>query len=383
MYYYELNLRLKWSRKKMLSFSKKLSLCIATLFVFTSVFGQNQYKQKTYDQGHIVDENQMMGGYNSPARIDVTGSWDVFTTASYIYWEASEKGLELGYTAPTAADINNNHVTGQVADMNFKYGSGFKVGLGMNFEHDNWNIYTDYTRYHKTFYTNIKKSQDWDETGSFFSSWWYGIASDGTHSINANSSWKLKYDMIDFELGRPFYNGRMLTVKPHFGARGGWIRQGYKGDLYYVYTNPYGLIPMAAHSNSWVIGPRAGFNTNWIFGSGFRFFGDFAGSILYQKFSVRYHCNNITSPHLIAQNQKDQFSRISPNCNLNAGFGWGTYFAKKSWHFDLTASYEFEYYWNQNRMRTIADSINEPGALSTSIGDLMLHGLTVNMKFDF
>jgi len=41
-------------------------------------------------------------------------------------------------------------------------------------------------------------------------------------------------------------------------------------------------------------------------------------------------------------------SLIIPAFEAAIGFGWGSYFNDKRWHFDLTAGYEFQFYYNQN-----------------------------------
>ncbi len=371
-------------KRKMFSIYKKLS-CLIALFVTASVFAQdysdkessNQAVQKPYDQGHAVTENQMMAGYNAPARIDVCGSWDIFVDGSFIYWQAKEKGLELGYLSPSAANITAGH-TGNVINMDFDYKPGFKVGLGMNFEHDNWNVYADYTRLHGT---NTKSYAKANAADSFVQGW----MADGTDTYNTNFSthWKLNYDMIDFELGRPFYNGKKLTVKPFFGVRGGWIKQQYSPVLTYDTGSTINYPTAGAGTRSWLVGPRAGFNTNWLLGKGFRFFGDFSASLLYQRFKLKYHYTSYADYTTPAARFKDKFSYITPNINFFAGFGWGTYFDHNNWHFDVLAGYEFENYWNQNYMRNMADRVLVTGCPDTDAGDLSLSGLTVKMRFDF
>ena len=43
----------------------------------------------------------MIPAYNATARIDVRGSWDIYTTGSYIFWQPREENLELGIVNKT------------------------------------------------------------------------------------------------------------------------------------------------------------------------------------------------------------------------------------------------------------------------------------------
>jgi hypothetical protein len=42
----------------------------------------------------------MQSAYSHPARVNVCGSWDVFASASFLYWQPMEEGLNLGIDTP-------------------------------------------------------------------------------------------------------------------------------------------------------------------------------------------------------------------------------------------------------------------------------------------
>ena len=95
--------------------------------------------------------------------IEVRGSWDVYATGSFLYWQAREDNLELGiasngnpglvggpflpvnFTAPVTAFTT----TATVVNSDFSWGPGFKFGLGVNLDYDNWDAYAEYTWFHK------------------------------------------------------------------------------------------------------------------------------------------------------------------------------------------------------------------------------------------
>ncbi len=80
-------------------FTKTGPWMVATLSAVASIFGQNSKcapAQKSFEQGHEMMQSQMMAGYNAPARIEVRGSWDVYASGSFTYWQAIQENMELG-----------------------------------------------------------------------------------------------------------------------------------------------------------------------------------------------------------------------------------------------------------------------------------------------
>ncbi len=61
----------------------------------------------------------MQSGYNAPARIDVRGSWDVFASASFIFWQLSQDNMEVAFadSLSNAAYTTANQVKGNLVQM--------------------------------------------------------------------------------------------------------------------------------------------------------------------------------------------------------------------------------------------------------------------------
>ena len=145
-----------------------------------------------------------------------------------------------------------------------------------------------------------------------------------------------------------------------------------------TYTEVSHTYTTSAKANSWAVGPRIALGTNWLLGSGFRIYGDTAASLVYQHIKADYSdYQDDTIDHYVTYRN----GQITPNFDLGAGFGWGTYFADNGWHFDMILGYEFQYFWNQNWMRWLKD--NEALFIDGDAGDLMFQGLTVGIRFDF
>jgi hypothetical protein len=325
-------------------------------------------------------KKKLLSAYNSSARIDVKSSWDVFVKGSYILWQVKEKGLELALSS-LEEGFDTSH---KVKNMDFSYKHGFKVGVCTNFDYDGWNAFIEYSRLH------IKNNHKVHAPvgGYLLPIHTYFERAEESPTNNRTSfckeRWRLKYDMVDFEVGRPCYVGTKLTFKPRRGAKFGWLDQ----KLYVDYTFTHLEDPpididafSSLHSDSWLVGPRAGVYTNWFFCKWFRFFGNIAGSLTYQRFKTFFKQSNYEDPGHLDFNVRDKTAILTPIVDMRTGFGWGSYFACNNWHFDLSASYDFSYFWNQNTMRRLEDRVLRN--VSTKASDLMFHGLTAAIRFDF
>ncbi|MGE3534410.1 MAG: Lpg1974 family pore-forming outer membrane protein [Parachlamydiales bacterium] len=344
----------------------------------------------SFERGDKSLDSSTPEGYNYPASIKPNHSWHLITTASYIYWFAGEDGLDLAtsaaYISGTNLVIPSKH-EGKTIFQNFEYSSGFKVGLGFNLHPDNWVFKVDYTRLHLLNTKSESAPSAGNGIGALYLTDWFYQASPQGQGIAArhlSSKWHLELDWLDAVVERPMYSGRMLTLTPFIGLRTSWIEQSLnirlKGAL--NVSPPSSTVHSHNHLNSWAIGPRAGLDAHFLLGAGFRLQGEVGASILYTRFTKVTHSED----PFVAGGIKvsyDMHNRpcVRPMVEANLGLGWGTYFSKKRCHFDLSATYDFNYLWSQNMMRTL----NDVQIIGTSGGntDLYLHGLTANMGFTF
>jgi len=347
-----------------------------------------------YDQGHAATEQHMLGAYNTPARIDVKGAWDFMVRASFIYWQALTHDTYFGQY-----NNLNNQIPANIpvprhnffADFDYDYHPGFKVGLGINSGHDNWNCYFDYTR----FYMDEKGSARTTDDGvRLFSSW------GGSEGVNMDinneipyAKWKLMMNVVDWSLGRPYYVGTNLTFRSFVGTKSFW-----NYERFYTNFHDANRVHYVAKNNTWGLGARGGLETNWIFGAGFRLFGNAAFSLNYQHNNIRrYKFSAVGDPAQVGENwvnYKDSRNAVVPVAEMALGLAWGTYFDDCSWHIDLSAGYEFQVWWDQNNLMAYSEADNFLAAVGPPLvfyptgspynpTKLMLHGLTVQLKLDF
>lgn len=295
--------------------------------------------------------------YSAPATIQLRSCWDMSLYGSFIYWNVAQQGMEIAIQEPTVGS------EGSLAKVETKYQPGFKIGLGVNLDYDDWTSFLEYTWMHQN-----NGNESTSKSGFVSNNWFF------SESLNGNtvrSAWTMNLDQLDLAFSRPFYQGQRLTIAPFGGLRGLWIRQKFDVE---IDANEDTL-----RSHCWSVGPMMGAVTNWLLDCGFRFEGKGGASVLFTNYG-RIFQNQISSASGATYSVGENFPALRPMMNLGTGLGWATYVGCKDYSLDLSARYDFHVLWDQNVMLQFANNMN--GVPGTS-GDLYLHGLTLTMRLDF
>jgi hypothetical protein len=78
--------------------------------------------------------------------------------------------------------------------------------------------------------------------------------------------------------------------------------------------------------------------------------------------------------------EETKLGTIRPSMDAGLGLGYGAYAFNNKFFFDISARYDFMQFWSQNVLRSYSSQLNGDNG---SIGDLRMHGLTVNLRCDF
>lgn len=356
---------------------KYLKLLPLSLAMLTLTSGNAEEVKAKFNQGEEVTKDQMSSGYNAPARYVVGEDWNFYLSGSFIFWQPVERGLDFAMTSPAAGEIKYTKKT-----LNFKFKPGFKVAMGLAFDkHDDWIWATEYT------WLNCKNKRTLNAPtgGHLLTIWEYNVEEFGSAYADwAHAKWRLNYNMFDTNFSRPFYQGTMLTVKPHAGLRGGWINQKY--HVSYMQDDSTSVMKPHARQKTWLVGPRIGLSSDWLLGAGFSFFANGAASILYQDFRTHFYRTSYAETPANISHVYEKMACFTPNFELGLGFGWGSYFCDNGCHFDLRVGYDFQVYLQENAMRPLKDYFLDGATyeyVDGNMGNLMLQGLTVTLRFDF
>ncbi|PIR08961.1 hypothetical protein COV53_00235, partial [Candidatus Gottesmanbacteria bacterium CG11_big_fil_rev_8_21_14_0_20_37_11] len=233
--------------------------------------------------------------YNYSARIDTRNPYNIFFDASFVYWQPIQENMELGIIDTFSASDNLN---GKVIDLGAKYKPGFKVGVGRYFDHDDWDWHGEYTWFHCTQHKTKEFSDvSFSANTVIFPMWGSATAARDLSSnvyTSGSENWRLMMDIGEADLGRRFYVGKNLIIRPNVGVRGAWIDQKVK----ITYVNPPTFIlgvtdtnTITCKSKSWSAGLKSGVDADWKLGAGFRFYSSAEADLLFTNYTqVSYRC---------------------------------------------------------------------------------------------
>lgn len=320
--------------------------------------------------------------YNASSRIAVDDPCDIFISGSFIYWQPIQENMRLGIISDTTDDPVNL-INGHDVDLNFEYKPGFKVGLGMNLDHDKWDTFIQYTWFRGT--DKVKKSVDPNnlEEG-LFPAWQIPDFLNPQYS-SGSEKWTLRIHFIDWDLGRTYAVGKELDFRPFFGLRAAFIKQNL--HVNYINVTPAALAVWPStfikqSSNSWGIGPRIGLSTHWKFCKRFRLYADGELDLLFTQYDLK---SKQTSDTAFANGyviKKNNVNRLRTHVEIDLGLGWGSYFSHHKSHIEISADYGFQVFFDQNMFRYTTNT-QAVGRSFMPNGNLYIHGLTATIRFDF
>ncbi|HNA61794.1 MAG TPA: Lpg1974 family pore-forming outer membrane protein [Rhabdochlamydiaceae bacterium] len=314
------------------------------------------------------------------------GKYGVFVTGDWLFWTVHEGGLE--YAVAQSPNTNGSLTDAHAKTLSFDWTSGFRVGTGYHFGPDFWDVYASYTRF-------TPESTKHTHSDAIFPLLYY----QGVYPIalvtaaHAHSS--VQFNTIDLELGREIFLTRHLSLRPHFGVKGALIWQ----DFHVHYDNVpnagavvQGGARVQGHNHFKGAGLTAGFDGTWYFGQGINLFANGTAGLLYGLFGMEQSQKALTlqppppflpppPPVMDVIDLHSSLHQFSPTVQLLIGLGWDYKFCKDAFHVGLGASYEIQYWWGQNQMERFVGSTTP--AYTRASEDLVFHGLTVSLRFDF
>ena len=347
-----------------------LTLVLLSASVFADERVESTKQTTPLEQSTELKNSQFVAGYNAPARVKTSDGWDMFTRASFLYWNVFQEGMELGFLLyPDAQQASG------VLEFPDEYKSGFKVGLGWNTPFDNWVVSADYTWFHHSIY----KKQPADLYLASSSHLNVQAVFDIEAFINSSHKWHIDLDVIDMMLGRPFYQGTRVNITPSFGLKGIFLNQKYTlkglfraGQTFLTYDY--------MKSDSWAVGPSLRVDADFLLGAGIRLTSGISGTATFTRYNgIRYFASEDEA--FLVNIKGSPENRVRAVCEAEAGLSWGMYLCQQKYHIDFSAAYEFQVFWNQNMISWYAQNLSNKNGCSP--GNLYFQGLTLSGTFDF
>ncbi len=315
--------------------------------------------------------------YGNPAE-ECPPPFRMYTMADYLYWQASEDGLEyaMKQTSSNAIGIGTS-----VNAIDFPFKDGFRIGGGLVFPGNDWQMEINWTR----FYNYIRDIQQQTFAGnpSLGGLWMSPLGHGYIGWRDASFSWDLKFDTLDFDLLRVGFANPNFSLTPHIGLKRAWIKQNFHVRYETAFDPIAGLL-----SNSYYdvrygndfrsIGPRIGLDTKLQMGWGFSIVAQTAASLLYGK--VHAHRIDVSS-QFGGIDIVENINRFKPMAQGTIALEWSKCFDKAA-RLLFCIGYDAEIWWGQNQLRSFISSAL-PSSNYKANGALTLKGLDVHARFDF
>ncbi len=332
------------------------------------------------------------GAKTASARPDVEGN-GYFLFFDIFYWQGKTNSSPY---ALTSANASNSPVQllGQQSRADLNWDWGFKAGLGINFDHDGWDVLARYTYF---------STSSFDTTSVEPPSVIFPQIGDGTlgspsvsldqgvgYCLKATSDISLDYDNVDLDIGRNYFVSHNLSFRPSVGLQATWLKTqqkvNYTGGNNLVFSEDYTIygaginsLYVRERSRYWGMGPRLALDSKWYLTNGFSIFGNGSASLLYglfHNFTRNWYSANDNKVYL-----KDNFHRFVPNANISLGLSYDTYVCNDKQHVGVSLGYETQYYWRANQTIQIAAEDNTMYGVMSE--DISFRGVTLEVRWDF
>lgn len=366
------------------NFLKRVPVTFVALATAVSAFALSdtdsrlQQLEQQMKQVRTETASGTYGARTASARPEVDGA-GVFFMVDALLWKANVGGSEYCYTdsSPVAA----YPLSGSIKDVDFGWDWGVKVGLGYNFEHDNWEADLLFT-YFSSSEGNHVNSGTASSLVPLKGAADLGSSGGGLdYCTEASSNYKFVYDNIDLELARNYFVSKSLALRPHFGIKSSWLHLTqtvrYTGGAFIDDSTFF----EKDLSKFWGIGPAAGMNSKWHLCKGFSFFGDVSGSLLWGYYKVNHQENNSLDPVNDNIYIKANMHRFAPTAQLALGLAYDHYMNSDKQHIGISLGWETIYYWRVNQMLQIVDFASRK--YSRVSEDASMQGITLHVRFDF
>ncbi len=312
-----------------------------------------------------VHENR--GAKTASASPQISGE-EWFFTGDLLWWQANEGGMDYAQifnsfpATASFAPVENRVLT-------FKWDYGFRAGIGKTFQHDKWDLYTNFT----WFQTENSQATSLHE----------GVFITPLRSVplvlasQVKIHWEIDFYTLDLNLGRNYFVSPKLAFHPYLGLKGAVIDQHVNTHSHFI-SGP--LLKAKDKNDFWGIGPSMGLEGKWFLDYGFHLFSSLGGAILWGDFTVRH--KEIFPSFDVVRNKLDLgLHQIVPMTQFQLGLGYETNLYHNRYHLGIGARYEIQYWWNQNQMPYFSFFSLE--RFQRYAEDLSLQGITADVRFDF
>ncbi|MBS0620553.1 MAG: hypothetical protein JSS61_03735 [Verrucomicrobia bacterium] len=300
---------------------------------------------------------------NTAARPILKDAVDLWFFGDALIWQAQEENLSYVYK-----EGSDDHT--RIDTPRFSWNWGFRVGAGYNTPYDGWDINSSWTHIRNNAHGTRRAGDDllvpvWTTVGHLFPG----------SPTRAHCHWLATLNQFDLDLGREFFVGRHITLRPHMGLRTTWIAQEDK----ITYSSATNSQEVKLKEDFWGFGFLAGLDTDWRLGAGFSIYGNAGLAALLGYFALHQRAE-LNEVDIWSQRKSCRTGKAI--LDLAMGFKWVGKFCNERFGVTLRAGYEYHLYFNQNQFFQ-SNGSGTMELFNPIGGDLTYQGATCSLQFDF
>jgi hypothetical protein len=364
--------------------NRVLMAAVAVLAFATSAFAIPKGPCDPKPQPDVCCEEPAPGPFAFSYAKDMSLSCpsDFYLTADFLLMQAREDGLEYAMTQNQFFQNNNYNqfpldesevigytTKGHTSDWNY----GVRVAMGFYLTHDAWDLRATYTYFR---INNDKGIETKNEV--LLPLWVQTVQPVPSDSVKFSARWTADVNNFDLTIGKPYHISRYVVFNPNVGIKFAKIDQDFKVRYGATWDPTTDRINSVNENDFWGIGMKAGFDTEWLFGAGFSLLAKANAALLYSHFDVEQHINGVVDDSI-----NHEFYTVTPYTDLSLGLNWSKHFSKNRYVISLRASYEFQAWFDQNRMRRFFDQVSPEANMEASRANLYITGFVFGVGMDF
>jgi len=312
---------------------------------------------------------------------------NIWVEADLLYWKFTEGGTEFAIdnVSPDPSNTGVEIPNGTVRKVHFDWEAGYRIAGGYTFDEQGWDLFLGYS--------HIEPDGDSNTTSPFIFPLLLFQDSNAIPVLtSASAHWKIKYQNLDFEVGREINFCNSLMLRPFFGIKAAKIDQNFRvayGNNDPTITQvPVGQSDFVHEKNNFKgIGLRAGFLTAWDMGYGLSLYGAGAFAVLISKVEIEQKQNEFDANLAFLQraDMKSNFHPLLPVADVMLGVAWDRELGcNDQYAIQLHVDFEGQYWWRQNYLEHFVGSPAQvPYLYVRPTEDLGIYGVTVGASFAF
>ncbi len=324
----------------------------------------------------------------APKAADAKVDQGPFVTGDFLYWIASEDGLEYAVSGLSNSGSTTAVSQGKVREPEFEWEPALRLGIGYTLPKSNWDAGISWTRFRTEARNETTAPQPILLSNRLFPmldlpTASFGVSGVGTPLDAASAKLQIEYDTLDFLLGREFRVNEYFSVRPSAGVRGAWIDQHYRLNYSAKTLDPGDPLHKVKLDNDFRgVGIRTALDANWECHRLVSIYAKAGMTLFHGSFDIRQTYTNAVAGTVYGVLHTKEFLRVVPEFDTSLGLRVQLGPCGVLKRCEITAGYEFTLYPHQNQTLYFTDD-TRVGLGMRQRGDLNLQGFTFGTALYF